>query len=108
MGNNTFTVIALVFFLIMTGWVAGEIGLTTDVIEPPEQPDEPDVGGGIWGSIEALAGLIAWVFNSVASLFQLLTFQVEGLPTEVSLFIFVPISFGIFYLILVIIRGGAG
>jgi len=103
MSNNIWTVIFIVFFLVLISTVANDLGITTDVISPPEIPDAPETSG----FFDALTGVITWAFNTVGSFFQLLTFQ-ANIPPVINSLIMLPLSFGVLYLIIVIIRGGAG
>lgn len=100
--NNMWSVIFIVFFMVTISVVAGDIGITSEVIETPERPEAPATGGP-W---EALTALATWTFNTLGSFFQLLTFQAD-LPTTINSLIMLPLTFGLFYLIVVIIRGGA-
>lgn len=100
--NNLWSVIFIVFFLVLISTISTEIGLTTTVIKRPPVPHTP--GGG--GFLNSLYGITVWTFNTIASFFQLLTFQAD-LPPVLNTLIFLPLSFGLLYLIVVIIRGGA-
>lgn len=103
MNNNIWTVIIIVFFLVLISTVAGDLGITTDIIEAPEKPEVPESSG----FIDDLAALTTWAFNTVGSFFQLLTFQAD-IPAVLNSLIILPLTFGVLYLIVVIIRGGAG
>lgn len=101
--NNTWTVIFIVFFLVLVSVMAGEVGITTTLIQPPDTPDAPEDAG----FFEALSALARWTFNTVGNFFQLLTFQAD-IPPIINTIIMLPLTFGLFYLIIVIVRGGAG
>ena len=100
--TNAGLVILLVAYLMLVSVIAQDIGLTTAIIEPP--PDDVDAPDG--GIFDALIGLSRWVFNSIGSFLQILTFQVE-VPTFINTLIILPITFGFFWLILALVRGGA-
>lgn len=101
--NNYISLMFTVFSLLLISTVARGIGLTSDVIETPKQPETLETSG----FLDTLGAVVSWVFNQLSSLFQILTFQVD-LPTILNTLIFVPISFGIIYLVVTIVRGGAG
>ncbi len=100
--NNLWSVIFIVFFLVLVSTISAELGLTATVIDRPITPSPP--GGG--GFLDSLTSVITWTFNTVSSFFQLLTFQAE-LPPIINTLIMLPLSFGLLYLIIVIVRGGA-
>lgn len=101
--NNYLSLMFTVFCLLLISTVARGVGLTEDVIKAPEQPGSIETGG----VLDTLGAIVSWVFNQLGSLFQILSFQVD-LPAEMNTLIFVPVSFGILYLIMTIVRGGAG
>lgn len=101
--NNVWTVIFIVFFLVLISTVAGDLGITADFIEAPETPERPENAG----FFDALIAVATWSFNTIGSFFQLLTFQAD-LPAAINGLIMLPLTFGVFYLIVVIVRGGAG
>ena len=103
MKSNVWTIMLMTFFLVTISIVAGDIGITSDVLTPPERPEAP--GGG--GFFDALLATVTWTFNTIGSFFQLLTFQAD-LPNTVNSLIMLPMTFGVLYLIVVIVRGGAG
>lgn len=100
--SNVWTVIFIVFFLVLVSTIATELGLTATVIDKPATPRTP--GGGI---LDSLTAIVTWTFNTIASFIQLLTFQAD-LPPIINTLIMLPLSFGLLYLIVVIVRGGAG
>jgi len=88
----------MVAFMLLISFVANDVGLTADVISPPEEPKPPD---GLWDSVKSA---FTYVFNVIGSLLQLMSFQAE-LPTFINVLFIMPMSFGIFYLIIKLIRG---
>lgn len=91
------------FFLVLVSTISAELGLTSTVIDKPATPGAP--GGG--GVLDSLTAIVTWTFNTIGSFIQLLTFQAD-LPPIINTLIILPLSFGLLYLIVVIIRGGAG
>lgn len=100
--SNLWSVIFIVFFLVLVSTISVELGLTTTVIDKPASPQTP--GGGI---LDSLTAIVTWTFNTIGSFIQLLTFQAD-LPPIINTLIMLPLSFGLLYLIVVIVRGGAG
>lgn len=101
--SNLWSVIFIVFFLVVVSTVSLELGLTTTVIDMPSSPQTPGRGG----ILDSLTAVVTWTFNTIASFIQLLTFQAD-LPPIINTLIMLPLSFGLLYLIVVIVRGGAG
>ena len=95
---DTKYLIIMVFFMLLISFIAQDIGLTSTTIEPPEKPQAPD---GVW---ETVKSAFTYTFNVIGSLVQLMTFQAE-LPTFINVLFIMPMSFGIFYLIVKLIRG---
>lgn len=92
----------IVFFLLAVSIVAQSLELSTELISQPETPDTPEQEG----FLDALFAVVRWTFNTLGTFFQLLTFQVE-IPTILNFFIITPVVFGLLYLIIVVVRGGA-
>ncbi len=89
--------------LIVLGLVASDLGFTGAVIEAPTIP-EPDDSGFLSGLLVPFR--FAW--SLVSSLFQLLTFQMDGVPIMVQLLIGGPIDMMVGLLLIRIIRGSGG
>lgn len=93
--------VMLLFMLV--GVVSGELGLTSSIIDiPDEAPPAP--GGGFWESIAAALAPLAYVFNTLGSIFQILTFQVE-MPIFVNLILFTGLIGMLWYVLIKLIRG---
>lgn len=106
--SNMWTVIFITFFMLAVSAFANEVGIASDTIPEPETPDAPEAEGGIFGgALDGLFAAIRWSFNTIGSLIQLMTFQVD-IPVIVNTLVITPMIFGILYLIIVVIRGGAG
>ena len=80
--------------------MALSLGIAAPVISTPSVPD-PDPG-----ILEGIFQMAIWTINALGALFQLMTFQVGGIPTIVSTLLFVPITFLIFYVVVRLVRGG--
>lgn len=95
--NKYMTLIIMVIFLVAATLVADSaLGISTSTniivdfdIAPPET----------WiGRLNVARGMLGTFFN-------ILTFQVEGLPVMINLLVFYPLTFGVAYMIIDIIRG---
>lgn len=105
--NNMWTVMFITFFMLSVSAFANEIGLATETIPEPEAPDAPEAEGGLFGgALDGLFAAVRWSFNTVGALIQLMTFQVD-IPPMVNTLVITPMIFGILYLIIIVVRGGA-
>jgi|SRR6056297_320941 len=102
--SNIWTLAFLSFVMGFLSYIARLLGITSEwtLIERPSQPEA--VGDS--GFFEALIGLANWSWAQVGSIIQLMTFQTP-LPDVFSL-LFLVAGFMVLYLVIVIIRGGAG
>lgn len=97
--------IFLVYFAI--GLMASELGYTTPVLsDVTNVPSAPDGGGSFWENLSAALAPISWAFNAIAGVFQMATFQADGMPTLVNGLVFVPIGFLVLLQVVRLIRGG--
>lgn len=87
-------IIAVVFFYVFVGMLALALGFTSPVIENPPSglPEWTDT--------------FTWIFDVIGSIFQLMFFQVEEIPTMLNTLIFLPLTIGIFFGVMRLIRGG--
>lgn len=92
----------IVFFFLTVSITAQSLGLSTEILTVPNEPSAPQQDG----FLDALFAVVRWTFNIVGTFFQLLTFQVE-IPAILNFFIITPLVFGLLYIIIVVIRGGA-
>ena len=88
-------VVGVVFFYLFLGMLALELGFTAPFIENPPS-DLPE-----WTEV------FTWTFAVIGSIFQLLFFQVEEIPAWLNTLVFMPLTIGIFYGIMRLVRGGA-
>lgn len=100
--NNMWNVIIIAFFFLTISLVAQSLGISTELISEPDVPEAPESEG----FLDALFAVVRWTFNVIGTFFQLLTFQVD-IPVILNFIIITPLVFGILYLIVVVIRGGA-
>ena len=101
--NNFFSVILVGMVVALINEVSLSLGLTTSVWERPEtMSDIADEG-----FLEGLLSLARWGVNNAGSFLQLITFTAD-IPFVINALIISPIGLGIFYLVYVMIRGGAG
>ena len=96
MNKYTLFMVMALFMIIMTMLAASiSAGATTNIITN-SFPDAPT--GSILNFLGILGGYLE-VF------FKMLTFQLTGIPTIINLIIFLPISLGMLFIIINIIRG---
>lgn len=102
--SNVWTIGFIGFILTLLSKISLSLELTEDwsVIDRPTNPDALETDS----AFEALINIINWVTSALGSYFQILTFQ-SGLP-EIFAIIFIVTSFMILYIIIIVIRGGAG
>ena len=95
--SNTWTIVVITAFLLFITVIATGLRLEATELIGPEVDDAP-VGG---------LTFISFAFENAKTFFQILTFQLDFMPAVVNLLLFTPISFGILFIIITIIRGGA-
>ena len=102
--NNVWTLAFLSFVMAFLGRLSLSLGLTDawTVIGRPDTPDALENSG----VLDVLINIVNWVWTQVGSIIQLMAFQ-TSLPDVFSI-VFLVAGFMILYLIIVIIRGGAG
>lgn len=101
--SNFKSVIILGMFIGLINEISLSLGITTEIWEAPEVISDIEDGG----FLEGLLSVARWSINNIGSFFQLITFTAE-VPDVINALILAPIGFGVFYLIYVMIRGGAG
>lgn len=103
MRDAMFLSLVLIFGLIL-GSLSNAFGVTQDVWTAAEfqlGPNDPGVGG----FLDQVLAPLRYIFNAVAAFFQIITFQVEGIPPALSaMLLFMPVV--TFWLIVRLIRGG--
>jgi hypothetical protein len=104
--NNQILIGGTILTLLIVGFVAGELEITSSVINiaRPTVSEPSGGGGGIIDAIRAALAVAAWVFNVLGSIFQILTFQVD-IPAIANTVIAFPLWMMILYTIVKLIRG---
>lgn len=89
-------------FAMLLGYLGQIVGLTQEAVTPwAIAPNEP--GSGSFLS-NILAPLV-WVWTAANSFVQLITFQAEGVPASVVVFVFWPINAVFGFMFVKLIRG---
>lgn len=91
--------LALVIIIVTTGLVGGHFGYTVHGV--------PQGGGVLQGSNPGIVGFFDWVWDSIVFLFNMTTFQVDGMPVFISA-VFLVMSVMMFFLIISLVRGSEG
>lgn len=97
-----FTVITLISASL--GLIQFELPQTFEVPDPGEGHGGPL--GGLLDAVDSVLAPLKYVFAAIGGFIQILTFRMEGVPTEVNLLMIVPPSLGVFYTTVRLIRGG--
>ena len=101
--SNFFSVILVGMVVALINEISLSLGLTTQVWASPESMTEMS-SENFWDGLWSLA---RWAINNAGSFLQLITFTAD-IPLVINALIISPIGLGIFYLVYVMIRGGAG
>ena len=107
--------VTLLFILLATvSLMANSLGYTTTIINTPSSGfiTYSGAAGGFWADLIQFLNMlitpIVWVFNIVASLIQLMAFQVAGMPGIIMSLITLGISVYIIIFIVKLARGQGG
>jgi hypothetical protein len=94
--NKYVLLMTMIFFLVFITTIVGSINLTTTSdITTAEVSDEAP----------GFFNILTSVWNYVSLFFAIIFFRVDGLPLAFNLFLFWPLSVGVIYMIVDIIRG---
>lgn len=100
--NNAFIVGLIGMFVGLINEVSLSLGLTTQWWNAPTtMTDIEDVG-----FFDGLLSFVRWGVNNAGSFLQLATFQAD-LPTIINALILAPFGLMVWYIVFVMIRGGA-
>ena len=89
--NKYVLFMVMVLFLLFMTFVADSLALTTSV----------NIGDNIpTGADDSIAG----VFRLMGTFFKILTFQLNGIPVVFNIFVFYPLTFGVIYMLIDIIK----
>ena len=101
--SNTWTIMFIVFLLIIISVLSFELGITgvtgASTLNVTDEASALEGSGSVWNSI-------GYFFSIAFSFWQIMTFQ-TSLPAILNAFFMIPMTFGIFFIIVTIIRGGA-
>jgi len=102
MNSNFVIVVLLGMVTTLINEISLSLGLTTKWISDPE----PFTEIADEGFFDGLLSFGRWAVNNVGSFVQLITFTAD-IPLIINALILSPIGLGVFYLVYVMIRGGA-
>ena len=102
MNSNFMIVVVIGMVTTLINEVSLSLGLTTQWWTAPETM----VGLEETGIIDSFLNFVRWGVNNAGSFLQLVTFQAD-VPTIINALIISPFGLGVFYLVYVMIRGGA-
>lgn len=106
--KGSFIIAGLLMMYLLLGLVASETGMTEPLIsQTVVAPDAPNENASFLQKLADALAPIAWAFNAVAGLFQLATYQADGVPPLVNTFIFAPIGFLLVFTGIKLIRSGS-
>lgn len=100
--NNFWTVVIIFMLFTLITQISLSLGLTTTVIEYPTVVDTT----GDLDLIGALSYAIVFAINNISAFTKILTFQ-TALPNFINAILIFPLGAGVFYLLFIMIRGGA-
>lgn len=101
--NNTLLIIVVTAWLGVISQLAIQFGVTTSFLQLPTT-FTPLHGSGFLAIVDGFMTVAVWIINNVASIMQILTFQVNINPYA-NLMLFTPIALGFVYLVLKLVRG---
>lgn len=98
---NPYLIAGVTVVYFVAGILANQYGITVDVVTfALVDPDNPNSGGGFL----ALLAPLVWVFNTIGSVFQLITFQ-ANIPAYAKAIITLPVGIVVFIMAVKVIRG---
>jgi hypothetical protein len=94
--NKYVLLMTMIFFLVFITTIVASINLTTtsDITTAAVSDEAPGV-----------FNILTSVWNYITIFFAIIFFRVDGLPLAFNLFLFWPLSVGVIYMIVDIIRG---
>lgn len=93
----------LVIVMVVAGLFGGHFGYEVDGV-PQGGGEYAELDLGWWSWAEGIIGVVMWVWDAVVFLFNMATFQIDGMPVFISA-IFVVMSIMTMMLIVSLIRG---
>lgn len=104
---NPKLIAGLIVLYLVIGYMAVELGFASPAVEPAtEIPNSPEQAASLWDKIASILAPLGWAFNAVAGLFQLASFQTDGVPPMVNSLIFLPMGMVVLISGIRLIRGG--
>lgn len=100
--NNAIIVFLIGMFVALINEVSLSLGLTVTVWESPTGVTEIEDAG----FVEGLLSAIRWGINNAGSFIQLITYTAD-IPFIINTLLLAPFGLMIFYIVFVMIRGGA-
>lgn len=100
--NNFWTIVLVFMFFAIITQISLSLGLTATAIEYPEVVDTT----GDLDLIGALSYAIIFAINNANAFIKIITFQ-TALPDIFNAVLILPLGTGVFYLVFIMIRGGA-
>lgn len=102
---------SLVIYAVIISQLSLAFGLTQETWTTPDAPTEPGAECttgfcAIGAAIQAALVPLRWVFNAVKTIFDFMTYQVDGIPALINTVIISPFGAGILLMGVRLIRGG--
>lgn len=94
---NAKLIMGVVLYMMIVGYFAAAMGYSAPAITSFTEVRLP--------GYLAMFDPVVWAVGSMASFFSLLVFQVQGVPTMLNAFAFLPVVFGVGWLIVSMVRG---
>lgn len=102
MGVNPVALLAVILLtLTFEGLLFGE-----EIAERAFPSFEQPTSGGFFGALEAILAIVQAVWGGVVFFFELITFDIPGVPWYIRVPVGGILSGGLIYSIILIIRGG--
>ena len=90
---NKYVLLMVMFsFLIVVTLVANDIVMTTNSVNV------------LSGAVSDTGTTSTSIFNMIGMFFKIITFQVDGIPVIINIIVFYPLTFGIIYIIVDILK----
>lgn len=98
--NKYGTLMAIMLFLVISTFLASSIVGFDPTINPATGMSPIGDPGDL-----SVTNALAIAFNSLGFFFNLLLFKVEGIPNFINLLVFWPLTIGLFFMLISLIRG---
>lgn len=101
--NNAIIIFIMGLFVSLMNEISLSLGLTTTIFIAPQSLVETEASG----FFDGLVLFIYWALNNVGSFLQLVTFSAD-VPALINIIFLAPFGLMAFYIVFVMVRGGAG